>query len=77
MRIRTVLGLVMIAPAAIAAATLTVFLGAGMLIVIAGPARPHPHPRAHVAAAPSGRTGRRAPGGVVETPIAARRRATP
>lgn len=41
MRAGTVLGFVLVAPAAIAAATLAVFLGVGLLIVIAGPAPSH------------------------------------
>jgi hypothetical protein len=46
MRAGTILGLVLIAPAAIAAATLAVFLGAGLLIVIAGPTPGHAPPHA-------------------------------
>jgi len=46
MRLGTVLGLILVAPAAIAAATLGVFLGAGLLIAIAGPAPHHVRPRA-------------------------------
>ena len=59
MRAGRLVGLVLVAPAAIAAATLAVFLAAGLLIVIAGPAATHrpaarrpPHP-----AVPSPRPG--------------------
>ena len=70
MRAGRALGLVLIAPAAVAAATLAVFLGTGLLIVVAGtsPAHRRPMPRVvhHLRAPGARRT--RAGGGHVRVP---------
>jgi len=57
MRAGRALGLVLIAPAAVAAATLAVFLGTGLLIVVAGtsPAHQRPLPRVVHLRAPGAR----------------------
>lgn len=62
MRAGRALGLVLIAPAAVAAATLAVFLGAGLLIVVAGTSPAHQRPMPHVVhlRAPSPRRARAA-----------------
>ena len=70
MRVGTVLGLVLVAPAAIAAATLAVFLGAGLLIAIAGPTPSHV-PRPAQASRPARVPHRRAP--APHAPLAAAR----
>ena len=75
MRVGTVLGLVVVAPAAIAAATLAVFLCSGLLIVIAGPTPSH-LPRPAQASRPASVPHRRAP--ARHAPLAAARpRITP
>jgi hypothetical protein len=74
MRARTVLGLVLVAPAAIAAATLAVFLGAGLLIAIAGPAPSHT-PRPARTYRPTPVTHRHVPG--PSAPVAAQPRTAP
>jgi hypothetical protein len=75
MRLRTVIAVLLVAPAAIAAGTLTVFLGAGLLIAITGHAHPHAHRRPRVAAAAL--AGRPSSTGTPRTMITAPRRMAP
>ena len=70
MRAGTVLGLVLVAPATIAAGALAVFLGAGLLIVVAGPTPSHV-PRPAPAYRPTRVPHRRAP--APHAPLAAAR----
>jgi len=77
MRLRTLIGVVLAAPAAIAAGTLAVFLGAGILIAIAGPVRGQSPPRSHVIASPSAPTRRPAPHRNLRTRIAASHETAP
>lgn len=74
MRIGPFLGMVLVAPAAIPAGTLAVFLGAGLLIVIAGPTPSHT-PRPARAYRPTPMPHRHVPG--PHAPVAARPRTAP
>ena len=69
MRASHLLGLALVAPAAIAALTLTVFLGAGLLIVFAEPAFHHAPVPARTRV---GRPSARHPGAWHRAPIAPR-----
>jgi hypothetical protein len=75
MRLRTVVAVLLVAPAAIAAGTLAVFLGAGLLIAITGHAHAHAHAQPRVAAAAL--AGRPSSTGMPSTTITAPRRIAP
>jgi hypothetical protein len=77
MRLRSVIGVALAAPALIAAGTLAIFLGAGLLIVIAGPVRAHDHLHRRVMARSSAPTHRRAAPWPPRAPIAATHRNAP
>lgn len=75
MRLRTIIAVLLVAPAAIAAGTLAVFLGAGLLIAITGHAHPHAYPRPRIAAAAL--DGRPSSTGMRRTTITVPRRMAP
>ena len=77
MRPRGLIGFVLVAPAAIAGATLMIFLAAGLLISIAGHGTAPVHPRAHVVTSPPVAARRRAPIGARRVRSAATRPVAP